>query len=106
LYLFLDTETAGLPIDYSAPATETDNWPRLVQIAGGARAKGDHLVPIEWRLGWAPVKASGGDLFSFGRHQVGPSWPRITTWQSLLSVGVDRVAGSSPLGARRHVRDA
>ncbi|MCB9191544.1 MAG: 3'-5' exonuclease [Flavobacteriales bacterium] len=31
--VFLDTETNGLPINWDAPATDTDNWPRLVQIA-------------------------------------------------------------------------
>jgi len=31
--LFFDTETTGLPSNYKAPATELDNWPRLVQIA-------------------------------------------------------------------------
>lgn len=30
--LFFDTETNGLPRDYSAPATDVDNWPRLTQI--------------------------------------------------------------------------
>ena len=33
MYLFFDTETTGLPKDYNAPATDTENWPRLVQIA-------------------------------------------------------------------------
>ena len=32
-YLFFDTETTGLPKNYKAPAWETDNWPRLVQLA-------------------------------------------------------------------------
>lgn len=32
-YLFFDTETTGLPINYKAPVTKFDNWPRLVQIA-------------------------------------------------------------------------
>lgn len=31
--LILDTETAGLPGDYTAPYTDTANWPRLVQVA-------------------------------------------------------------------------
>jgi len=30
--LFIDTETTGLPKDYKAPASKTDNWPRLVEI--------------------------------------------------------------------------
>lgn len=33
MYLFFDTETTGLPKNYKAPASDTDNWPRLVQIA-------------------------------------------------------------------------
>lgn len=31
--LFFDTETTGLPADFSAPYTDTKNWPRLVQLA-------------------------------------------------------------------------
>jgi len=31
--LFFDTETTGLPKDFNAPITDTDNWPRLVQLA-------------------------------------------------------------------------
>ena len=33
MYLIFDTETTGLPKDFSAPYTDLDNWPRLVQIA-------------------------------------------------------------------------
>ncbi len=33
MYLFFDTETTGIPRDHDAPASEVDNWPRLVQIA-------------------------------------------------------------------------
>jgi DNA polymerase III epsilon subunit-like protein len=32
-YLFFDTETTGLPRSWSAPVTDVDNWPRLVQLA-------------------------------------------------------------------------
>lgn len=32
-YLFFDTETTGLPRDYKAPACDTSNWPRLVQLS-------------------------------------------------------------------------
>lgn len=31
--LFFDTETTGLPIDWNAPISDLNNWPRLVQIA-------------------------------------------------------------------------
>jgi len=33
MYLIFDTETTGLPRNYNAPATDSDNWPRMVQIA-------------------------------------------------------------------------
>lgn len=31
-HLFFDTETTGVPKDYKAPASNTNNWPRLVQL--------------------------------------------------------------------------
>jgi DNA polymerase III epsilon subunit-like protein len=33
MILFFDTETTGLPKDYKAPASDSQSWPRLVQIA-------------------------------------------------------------------------
>ena len=33
MYLFFDTETTGIPRNYRAPASDLNNWPRLVQIA-------------------------------------------------------------------------
>lgn len=33
MYLFFDTETTGLPRNWKAPATDLNNWPRLVQLA-------------------------------------------------------------------------
>ena len=33
MYLIFDTETTGLPKNWKAPVTDTDNWPRCVQIA-------------------------------------------------------------------------
>ena len=32
-YLFFDTETTGLPIDYNTPTYQTKLWPRLVQLS-------------------------------------------------------------------------
>jgi DNA polymerase-3 subunit epsilon len=32
-YLFLDTETSGIPESWNAPTTEVDKWPYIVQIA-------------------------------------------------------------------------
>lgn len=33
MYLFFDTETTGLPKNWNAPITDTNNWPRIVQLA-------------------------------------------------------------------------
>ena len=33
MYLIFDTETTGLPKNWKAPVSDTDNWPRCVQIA-------------------------------------------------------------------------
>lgn len=50
-YLFFDTETTGIPNDYKAPCTNTDNWPRLIQLgwlltdaAGRILSEGNHIV--------------------------------------------------------------
>lgn len=33
MFLIFDTETTGLPKNYNAPVSDSDNWPRMVQIA-------------------------------------------------------------------------
>lgn len=33
MYLFFDTETTGLPDNWNAPASNFNNWPRMVQLA-------------------------------------------------------------------------
>lgn len=33
MFLIFDTETTGLPRNYNAPWSDSDNWPRVVQIA-------------------------------------------------------------------------
>ncbi len=33
MFLIFDTETTGLPKRWKAPISDTDNWPRCVQIA-------------------------------------------------------------------------
>ena len=32
-FFFFDTETTGVPLNYKAPSSDTNNWPRLVQLA-------------------------------------------------------------------------
>lgn len=33
MYIIFDTETTGLPRDFNAPITDSENWPRCIQIA-------------------------------------------------------------------------
>lgn len=44
-YLFFDTETTGVPNDYNLPASNTKNWPRIVQLGWLlTNEKGDELL--------------------------------------------------------------
>ncbi len=54
MYLFFDTETTGLPLNWKAPVTDLNNWPRLVQLAyllydtqGNKIAEGDYIIKPE-----------------------------------------------------------
>ena len=54
MYLIFDTETTGLPKRWDAPITDTDNWPRCIQIAwqlhdamGNCIENHDYLVKPE-----------------------------------------------------------
>lgn len=51
MFLIFDTETTGLPRNWNAPLTDTDNWPRCIQIAwqlhdqdGNCLSHEDYLV--------------------------------------------------------------
>lgn len=41
--LFFDTETNGLPANYQAPPHDTNNWPRIVQLAWSLQENGQVL---------------------------------------------------------------
>lgn len=50
-YLFFDTETTGVPCDYNAPVSDSNNWPRLVQLSWittdedcNILSKNDHII--------------------------------------------------------------
>ena len=44
MYLIFDTETTGLPKSWNSPITDTDNWPRCVQIAWQLHDKMGNLL--------------------------------------------------------------
>lgn len=54
MFLIYDTETTGLPRDWNAPLTDSENWPRLVQLAwqlhdaqGKLISRGNRIVKPE-----------------------------------------------------------
>ncbi|MBE8719550.1 DNA polymerase III subunit alpha [Sphingobacterium pedocola] len=44
MYIIFDTETTGLPKRWDAPITDTDNWPRCIQIAWQLHDKMGNLI--------------------------------------------------------------
>lgn len=58
MYLIFDTETTGLPKRYNAPVTDTDNWPRCIQIAWQLHAPDGTLLEHSDYL----IKPDGFDI--------------------------------------------
>jgi DNA polymerase-3 subunit alpha len=58
MYIIFDTETTGLPKNFNAPITDTDNWPRLVQLAWQIHDKEGKLVDVQNYI----VKPDGFDI--------------------------------------------
>lgn len=58
MFLIFDTETTGLPRSYNAPHTDTDNWPRLVQLAWQLHDAEGKLVEVKNYI----VKPEGFDI--------------------------------------------
>jgi DNA polymerase-3 subunit alpha len=55
MFIIFDTETTGLPSNYNAPVTDTDNWPRLVQLAWECHDEYGNLTEVKNFL----IKPSG-----------------------------------------------
>ena len=58
MYLIFDTETTGLPKRWNAPITDTDNWPRCVQIAWQLHDEWGEIIESKDYL----VKPAGFDI--------------------------------------------
>ena len=58
MYLVFDTETTGLPRNWSAPLSDSENWPHCVQIAWQLHASDGTLLSHENYL----VKPIGFDI--------------------------------------------
>ena len=67
MILIYDTETTGLPRDWNAPLTDSENWPRLVQLAwqlhmpdGQLVSRGNHIVkPDGFTIPYNSAKVHG-----------------------------------------------
>ena len=44
MYLIFDTETTGLPKKWNAPVTDSNNWPRCIQLAWQLHDKSGKLT--------------------------------------------------------------
>ena len=58
MYLIFDTETTGLPKRWDAPLTDSDNWPRCIQIAWQVHDEMGKLVESQDYL----IKPDGFDI--------------------------------------------
>ncbi len=58
MYLIFDTETTGLPKNFNAPLTDSDNWPRMVQIAWQLHDKHGNLLENQDYI----IKPEGYDI--------------------------------------------
>ena len=47
MYLIFDTETTGLPKDWTAPLSDFDNWPRMVQLAWQIHGIDGELIDVK-----------------------------------------------------------
>ncbi len=67
MFLIYDTETTGLPNNYNAPLSDSDNWPRMVQISWQIHDALGELVEVKnyiikpegYEIPYAVVKVHG-----------------------------------------------
>ena len=58
MYLIFDTETTGLPKNWNAPITDSDNWPRCIQLAWQVHNDMGELVEVKNFI----IKPEGFDI--------------------------------------------
>ena len=58
MFLIFDTETTGLPKNFKAPYTDTDNWPRMIQLAWQLHDDEGKLIEVKDYI----VKPVGFDI--------------------------------------------
>ena len=90
MYLIFDTETTGLPRNWNAPLSDSDNWPRCVQIAWQLHASDGRMISHDDFI----IKPDGFDIpFESEKvHGISTSLAKqdgvdiITALESFLSV--------------------
>jgi len=58
MYLFFDTETSDLPRSWTAPLSEVNNWPRIVQVAWITCDSEENIIECQTRL----IKPDGFEI--------------------------------------------
>ena len=58
MYLIFDTETTGLPKNFNAPLSDSDNWPRMVQVAWQLHDDNGNLIENQDYI----IKPEGYDI--------------------------------------------
>ncbi len=58
MFLIFDTETTGLPKNYKAPVSDSENWPRMVQIAWQLHSNDGKLITAKNHI----IKPDGYDI--------------------------------------------
>lgn len=58
MYLIFDTETTGLPQNFNAPLSDSDNWPRMMQIAWQLHDENGELIENQDYI----IKPEGYDI--------------------------------------------
>lgn len=58
MFLIFDTETTGLPQNFTAPLSDSDNWPRMVQIAWQLHDEAGNLIENQDYI----IKPEGYDI--------------------------------------------
>ena len=73
MYLIFDTETTGIPHNKTAPITDLDNWPRVVQLAWQLHDQKGRLLSQHNYI----IKPEGFDI---------PTSPNV----SIVTIGIPR----------------
>ena len=58
MYLIFDTETTGLPKKWNAPISDSENWPRCVQLAWQLHDNNGKLISNQSSI----IKPDGFDI--------------------------------------------